>query len=40
MKLVFDYCLSRKELLLFGDNVMKCPKNKYGTSLCKGENVW
>lgn len=33
--LVFDYVISRKELLeQFGENVMKCKKNKYGASLC------
>lgn len=30
----FNYVLSRKELALFGDNLMKCKKNKYGCSLC------
>lgn len=34
--LVFDYVINRKELIeQFGDNVMKCKKNKYGTSLCE-----
>lgn len=32
--LIFDYNLSRKELELFGDNVMRCKKNKYRCSLC------
>jgi hypothetical protein len=34
-RFVFNYVLSRKELALFGDNLMKCKKNKYGCSLCK-----
>ena len=32
--LIFDYSLSRKELELFGKNIIKCKKNKYGCSLC------
>lgn len=31
---VFDYVLTKKELALFGNNIMKCKKNKYGSSLC------
>lgn len=34
VRLIFDYALSRNEMLMFGDNVMKCKKNKYGCSLC------
>ncbi len=33
-RLVFDYVLSKKDLSHFGDNVMRCKKNKYGCSLC------
>jgi hypothetical protein len=33
-RLVFDYVLSRADLAHFGDNVMKCKKNRYGCSLC------
>lgn len=33
-RLIFDYALSRNELLMFGENVIKCKKNKYGCSLC------
>lgn len=32
--LVFDYVLSRADLAHFGNNVMKCKKNRYGCSLC------
>jgi len=33
--LLFDYVISRKEMEAhFGDNVMKCKKNKYGCTLC------
>mmetsp|Transcript_13197 Transcript_13197/g.13673 ORF Transcript_13197/g.13673 Transcript_13197/m.13673 type:complete len:83 (-) Transcript_13197:37-285(-) len=32
---VFDYFVTRKELeTQFGENVMKCKKNKYGCSIC------
>jgi hypothetical protein len=34
VRFVFDYSLSKKELAIFGDNVMKCKKNRYGCSLC------
>lgn len=34
---VFDYSLSRKDLQLFGNNLMHCKKNKYGSSLCKSK---
>jgi len=33
--LSFDYIISKKEMInSFGNNVMKCKKNKYGFSLC------
>lgn len=30
----FEYVLSKKEQQLFGMNLMRCKKNKYGASLC------
>jgi hypothetical protein len=30
----FEYVMSKKEQALFGGNLMKCRKNKYGASLC------
>jgi hypothetical protein len=35
VRFVFDHVFSRKELTLFGNNVMKCKKNRYGASLCR-----
>jgi hypothetical protein len=34
VRFVFDYLLTRNELQVFGGNLMKCKKNKYGHSLC------
>jgi hypothetical protein len=31
---IFDYQITKKEMLVFGDNCLKCKKNRYGCSLC------
>lgn len=41
VKFVFDYVLSRKEIdTHFGENCIRCKKNKYGSALCGWKSGW